>query len=233
MNIHVYLIPLYIFLVLLVIVFVHWLILKKPFFPPLYVNTLPDVQPERIKKLTRLGNTFFEFMNRQDLPYVVICGSLLGIIRHSGNIIPWDDDIDVAIPEKDTTRIVTALKNRFGSQITEHAPGLYKFVVDKTLWVDIFVMKSFQDKFLYSNDKFNRFWPNEWLNANVFLKNGQISKLFCDARVSIPKEFKEYLDRSYPGWSEEACIGSLHNDGFKEHCLNIISSGVFNICKKL
>ena len=233
MNIHIYLIPIYLLLTFLVIVFVQWLITKKPLFPPLYVNALPDVNKEHIAKLTQVGNAFFRFMNQNKLPYVVIAGSLLGMVRHSGNIIPWDDDIDVAIPEERRAEIINKLKDEFGEQIQEYKNGLYKYIIDDTFWVDIFVMQKVSNKYVYVNPQHTTAWPNEWLNADVFDANGQMLGPFCATNVWFPKEFEAYLDRSYPKWSTKACIGQLHTGGLKEQCLNIISSVFFNICKKL
>lgn len=39
------------------------------------------------------------FLNEHDIPYVLSGGSALGAIRHRG-FIPWDDDIDLAIPRE-------------------------------------------------------------------------------------------------------------------------------------
>jgi len=35
-------------------------------------------------------------LEKENIPYFVICGTLLGIARNN-DIIPWDDDIDIAI----------------------------------------------------------------------------------------------------------------------------------------
>lgn len=47
---------------------------------------------------------FKEVCKKNDLRYCAIYGSLLGAVRHKG-VIPWDDDIDIAMPRKDYDRL--------------------------------------------------------------------------------------------------------------------------------
>ena len=47
-----------------------------------------------------LFNKFVEICNKYSLKYYAINGTLLGTIRHDG-FIPWDDDLDVAMPRND------------------------------------------------------------------------------------------------------------------------------------
>ena len=47
---------------------------------------------------------FFDaFCRENELQYYIVAGTLLGAVRHGG-FIPWDDDIDVAMPRADFNR---------------------------------------------------------------------------------------------------------------------------------
>lgn len=43
---------------------------------------------------------FLSICEQLNLTYYLVCGSALGAVKYGG-FIPWDDDIDVALPRKD------------------------------------------------------------------------------------------------------------------------------------
>ena len=63
--------------------------------------TLREVQNAELEILVR----FDEFCKKHGLHYVLYYGTLLGAVRHHG-FIPWDDDIDVAMPRPDYERML-------------------------------------------------------------------------------------------------------------------------------
>ena len=57
---------------------------------------------------------FDAFCTAHDLKYIAIHGTLLGAVRHHG-FIPWDDDVDLAMPREDFDRLVEIYPNEAGS----------------------------------------------------------------------------------------------------------------------
>lgn len=60
------------------------------------LEKLKAVQSKGIEMLTQV----IEICDKHSITYFVVGGSCLGAVRHGG-FIPWDDDIDVAMPRQD------------------------------------------------------------------------------------------------------------------------------------
>ena len=52
---------------------------------------------------------FDAFAQENNLTYWLFWGPLLGAVRHQG-FIPWDDDIDIAMPQQDYLRLIELMK---------------------------------------------------------------------------------------------------------------------------
>jgi lipopolysaccharide cholinephosphotransferase len=75
-----------------------------------------SIVTELQEKLVEMLHWFNNLCINDDIKYYVIDGTMLGAARHKG-FIPWDDDVDVALPRPDYER----LRKMFGnSQIDKY-----------------------------------------------------------------------------------------------------------------
>ena len=79
-------------------------------YSPEVLRRLQLVELEILKK-------FDAMCKKYDLEYFAVYGTVLGAIRHDG-IIPWDDDIDIAMPRKDYERLAEIVPIEMGEDYT-------------------------------------------------------------------------------------------------------------------
>ncbi len=66
---------------------------------------------EQKKILVEILKYIDDICKKNDIKYSLICGSLIGAIRHKG-IIPWDDDIDIALLPEEYDKLMNALSKK-------------------------------------------------------------------------------------------------------------------------
>lgn len=74
--------------------------------------TLQDIQNECL----RILKDVHQFCVDNDITYTLYGGTMIGAIRHKG-FIPWDDDIDIAMPRPDYERFVRSYVSRNGYEL--------------------------------------------------------------------------------------------------------------------
>ncbi len=123
---------------------------------------------------------FIRVCEKHGLRYYLITGSALGAVRHGG-FIPWDDDIDVAMPRPDAMKLL-ALKDEFKApyflqHYTTDKQYVYPFMklrnsattyienfmqyhkINHGIWIDIFIIDGMsKTKTLANRRKNARLW---------------------------------------------------------------------------
>lgn len=91
--------------------------------------------PKEIEKLHKIHmvqldllKTFIEVCEKHQLRYFAVHGTLLGAVRHRG-FIPWDDDMDIAMPREDFEKLKRISKEVFNNpyilQTNENDPEIF------------------------------------------------------------------------------------------------------------
>ena len=78
-----------------------------------------EYEPEVLRKLqsiqTEIYKDFASICRKYNLSYFFLGGSGIGVVRHQG-FIPWDDDIDIAMPRKDYDVLMAVLEDEMGDK---------------------------------------------------------------------------------------------------------------------
>lgn len=69
-----------------------------------------DIDIDKVHHLClEMAKEMHKILQKNDIPYFMIGGTLLGSVRHKG-FIPWDDDMDFGIPRKHYDKAISVLQ---------------------------------------------------------------------------------------------------------------------------
>jgi hypothetical protein len=176
--------------------------------------------------LFSLFSNFLKELDKNKIDYFLIGGSLIGYFRHNQGFIPWDDDIDIGILDKDKQKVYKIIENMHN---TNNKFNLHKSFVDKIVYgnfnnnpiqVDLFYYKYFdkegyydfehpRQRELWSGQHIydNEIFPLQTVPFKLYLPDGNV---YNQIDVKIPHKSIEYLDRCYPGWQEQRKYQTPH-----------------------
>ena len=206
--------------------------LKNQVKSELYNSTIKKVTKDTVVQMYQLARDFHDVAEKNGLFYWIIGGTLIGAIRHQG-IIPWDDDIDIGIRDKDID-ILLKLKPQFealdyeivefplfGYKIfpkngQEHEGDSFKFP-----WIDIFVYKesSKSDDDVGGNEDNNFFilaYPEArklWIKDFFTIESINKRQLYSIGNMNLwgPSKAIPFLNRVYKDWNIKGYYAGLHD----------------------
>jgi len=156
-------------------------------------------------------------LDKNDIPYVLEGGTLLGIIREN-RLLPWDNDLDITIIEQDMNNVLKLrrqfwwagykLRLKISREEMPHFPiGSVRLIKVKTKKyflasglgiMDIFVKKKVEDKYYWlvgKRDHVLKSVPYHFYE-NFTRYN------FEGYEYSIPANYEDYLTYRYGDWQK-------------------------------
>ena len=83
----------------------------------------PDLHEQKIL----LFRETVQLLKKHQIAYVMSSGTLLGMQRHKNGLVPWDDDMDIAVQNKDIARVHQALKQSSNLAVVKFWGGYKSF----------------------------------------------------------------------------------------------------------
>lgn len=153
------------------------------------------------KESRRLLDEFNCIMGKNNIPYIIICGTLLGSVR-DGDFIAEDHDIDILILKEHLEKYLE-LKDKFKQKGLRmgYSDNIHRLQFDKdnvNSYIDVFVYEKENDKYV-DISKFNRKrWPREYYFEHEIFPICQYK--IGDLIVSGPNKPITILERIYGDW---------------------------------
>ncbi|KAK6982292.1 hypothetical protein BgiMline_017665 [Biomphalaria glabrata] len=165
---------------------------------------LPLLNEEKKRRLVQTYLVLSDALNRRGVQFFLRAGTLIGVLRHRG-LIPWDDDMDIAIHVKDWMTVREVLSCIEGYVLKVDPIMHWKFFVN-TSWYP------FIDIFFYTgNDEY--VWAiTDYTRRTMVLEISHVFPLstgvFEGIEVPTPKDTEIILRKQY---DLDTCVSRSSN----------------------
>jgi len=181
----------------------------------------PNLKGKNYSRAQKILFDVVTLLETNGINYHLEGGTLLGIVRDK-DLIPWDHDLDLSIPDTEVDKLCTCLRklykkgykvNRKYSQI-DFGPiekGDCQIVKVKNLGYSAlkFFHKSFRknyvilDIFVKTSDGTHVYWQamKKMMKVEKKYYEGYEELEFLNHSLRAPKYYKEYLTEKYGDWS--------------------------------
>lgn len=143
-------------------------------------------------KSAHLLQEFDIFCTKNNIDYILICGTLLGAIRHGG-FIPWDDDLDVSIMRDSLPRFIEAVTTS----------REYSLTIVYDTFVNCKQIRFWKTDFQGSQYPFIDIFPLDWASGNTEANHETVLMLRNEIKARIQESDKIPSD-SYLSEKNEA-----------------------------
>ena len=169
---------------------------SKPINLPKICQNFPLVWKGKTKSnmlvLLRFAHEMFEELG---IEYVIHSGTALGYLRHNKHQMPWDDDIDLYIRARDTTKV-----KKYIDKSSVYCHG--------SLWLGFKVFRCDSPKigaYKWSYPMIDIFTTTNAWNTNKIMWPSKLSK-FESQTVRIPADINAHLVAKYGPTYFESCL---------------------------
>lgn len=164
-------------------------------------------------KLKKILPDLLKLLDKYNIENFITAGTLLGYKRNK-KIIPWDDDIDIAIIDNNNIKEkFENIKNELYKENIYYIDDCtfgYKFILkeDENVYIDLFLYKQNGEKFLLT-DEASKIWPNDFFTVKDVFPIRKDD--FEGITVNIPNNCIPYLKNTYGKYYNISKLTHIHH----------------------
>lgn len=200
------------------------------------IDLFPFENPQILKRTNQLIIEMSRAL--KDIRYYYTFGTLLGIVR-DGRLIPWDDDIDIAIFAEDTQSVIDALLksiNKF-EQLFEIKFFIRIYSNGNPASITIDCLERGKKLFMVNFDCMyidNDIVKQELNDTPYKFFEGNDEIPFHGYKIKVPKNYEEYLEYTYGEWRIVKKNTNFANNtlSFREPLFNCTTKIIYESMKK-